>query len=268
MGRRAPIGISRQPLLHFLGDQVNTLNDTNHFGDIHNYGHSRKKSYIRQDFKVGFSAVKSKTIFISWALFACLVLSSPSAFCADVHENTLYSLQFKSVSISEALKQIAETTGIKIVTPKQLGNQVITKSYKNQTIERILKDMFRDMNFALVWSYGEKGIDSVKIVALEKGSAAGARYSPEAARPTIRDYRAARPPAQRQAPPKRGLSPPRRSTVDTEPEDTEQEVSAEQEELEGDQEEAEPEEEGKEAMSSSEESDEEAPSGTERKRRP
>jgi type II secretory pathway component GspD/PulD (secretin) len=212
--------------------------------------------------------VKSKTFFISWALFACLVLSSPSAFCADVHENTSYSLQFKSVSISDALKQIAETTGIKIITPKQLGDQVITKSYKNQTIERILKDMFRDMNFALVWSYGEKGIDSVKIVALEKGSAAGARYSPEAARPTIRDYRAARPPAQRQAPPKRGLSPPRRSTVDTEPEDTEQEVSAEQEELEGDQEEAEPEEEGKEAMSSSEESDEEAPSGTERKRRP
>ena len=196
--------------------------------------------------------MKSKAFFISWPLFACLVLLSTSAFCAEVYEDPLYSLQFRSVSISEALKQIAQTTGIKIVTPKQLGNQVITRSYKNQTVERILRDMFRDMNFALVWSYGEKGIDSVKIVTLDKGTGAGARYSPKEARPTIRDYRAARYPAQRQARPERGLSAPRRSTVDTEPEeDTEPEVSAEQEE-----------EEGEETMSSFEESEEKAPSGS------
>jgi type II secretory pathway component GspD/PulD (secretin) len=206
--------------------------------------------------------VKSKAFFIFWPLLVCVVLLSPSAFCAEVDENALWSLQFKRVSISEALKQIAQTTGIKIVTPKQLGNQVITRSYKNQTIQRILKDMFRDMNFALVWSYGEKGIDSVKIVTLDKGSGAGARYSPKAARSTIRGYPAARYPAQRQAPAKRRLSPPERSMTDTEPQDTESEVSAEQEEEEGDQEEAEPEEEGKESMSSSEESDEEAPSGS------
>jgi len=205
--------------------------------------------------------VKSKAFFISWLSLVCVVLLSPTAFCAEVYEDALYSLQFRSVSISEALKQIAETTGIKIVTPKQLGNQVITRSYKNQTIQRILKDMFRDTNFALVWSYGEKGIDSVKIVTLDRGSGAGARYSPKAARSTIRGYPAERYPAQRQAPPKRRLSPPRRSPVDTEPEDTEPEISADQEE-EGDQKEAEPEEEGKESMSSSEESDEEAPSGS------
>jgi len=206
--------------------------------------------------------VKSKAFFISWPLFACLVLLSTSAFCAEVYEDPLYSLQFRSVSISEALKQIAQTTGIKIVTPKQLGNQAITRSYKNQTVERILRDMFRDMNFALVWSYGEKGIDSVKIVTLDKGSGAGARHSPNAARSTIGDYRAKGYPAQRRTRPERGLSPPRRSTVDTEPEDTEPEVSAEREGEEGDQEEAEPEEEGEESMSSSEESEEEAPSGS------
>ena len=207
--------------------------------------------------------MKSKAFSISCPLFACLVLFSTSAFCADVYEDALYSLQFNSVSISDALKQIAQTTGINIVTPKQLGNQVITRSYKNQTVERILKDMFRDMNFALVWSYGEKGIESVKIVTLDKGTGAGARYSPKEARPTIRDYRAAGYPAQRQARPERGPSAPRRSTVDTEPEeDTEPDVSAEQEEEEGDQEEAESEEEGEETMSSSEESEEKAPSGS------
>ena len=208
--------------------------------------------------------MKSKAFFISCPLFAYLVLFSLSAFCAEVHEDALYSLQFNSVSISDALKQLAQSTGIKIVTPKQLENQVITRSYKNQTLERILRDMFRDMNFALVWSYGEKGIDSVKIVTLDKGTGAGARYSPKEARPTIRDYRARGYPAERQARPERGISPPIRSTVDTEPEDTEPEVSAEQEDEdeEGDQEEAEPEEEGEETMSSSEESEEEAPSGS------
>ena len=207
--------------------------------------------------------MKPKIFCISWPLFACLVLFTPGAFCAEVYEEARYSLQFRSVSISEALKQIAQATGIKIVTPMELGNQVITRSYENQTIERILKDMFRDMNIALVWSYGEKGIESVKIVTLDKGTGAGARYSPKEARPTIRDYRAAGYPAQRQARPERGPSAPRRSTMDTEPEeDTEPEVSAEQEEEEGDQEEAEPEEEGEETMSSSEESEEKAPSGS------
>jgi len=43
---------NRQPLLHFLGDQANTLNDSRHFGDIHYYGHSRNKSYIRWGFKI------------------------------------------------------------------------------------------------------------------------------------------------------------------------------------------------------------------------
>jgi type II secretory pathway component GspD/PulD (secretin) len=205
--------------------------------------------------------VKSKASFISWPLFACLVLFSLSAFCAEVYEDALYSLQFNSVSISDALKQIAQSTGIKIVTPKQLGSQVITRSYKNQTVERILRDMFRDMNFALVWSYGEKGIDSVKIVTLDEGSGAGAGHPPKAAGSTIRDYRAARYPAQRKTRAERGLSPPIRSSVDTEPEGTEPEVSAEQEEEEGDQEAAEPEEEGEESTSSSEESEEEAPSG-------
>jgi hypothetical protein len=212
--------------------------------------------------EVGFSAMKAKAFFISWPLFACLVLFTPGAFCAEVYEEARYSLQFRSVSISEALKQIAQTTGIKIATPMHLGNQVITRSYENQTIEGILKDMFRDMNFALVWSYGEKGIDSVKIVAFDRGSDAGGRYAPKAAGSTIRDYRAGGYPAQRRTRPERALSPPIGPTVDTEPEASEPEVSAEREEEEGDQEEAGSEEEKKESMSSSEDSDEQAPSGS------
>lgn len=208
--------------------------------------------------------MKSRTFFISWFLLVWLVLLGPKALRAEVDENALWSLQLKSVSISEALKQITQTTGIKIIPPSRLGAEVITKSYKNQTIEHILKDIFRDMNYALVWSHGEKGIDSVRILALGKVGASGATHSSDAVRPNIRDYPAPRYPAQRQAPLTRGPSPPTRSIKDSEPENTDSEVSAEQEQEEDEQAEAESKEKDKEQMSSSGESDEDAEKGAEK----
>jgi hypothetical protein len=204
--------------------------------------------------------MKPRTFFIFWPLLVWLMLLlSPKSLRADVDENALWSLQFKNASISEALRQITQTTGIKIIPPSRLGNQVITRSYNNQTIEHILKDLFRDMNYALVWSHGEKGIDSVKILALDKVGASGATHSSDAVRPNIRDYSAPKYPAQRRAPPKRGLSPPTRSIKDSEPEDTDSEVSAEQEREEAEQAEPEFKEEDKEQTSSSGELDEETP---------
>ncbi len=184
--------------------------------------------------------MNSRKFSIFWPLILCLVLLRPNTLCAEVDENALWSLQFRSVSISEALEKITQTTGIKIITPKQLGDQVITRSYENKTIEHILKDMFRDMNYALVWSYGEKGIDSVRILALDKVGGTGAKDSPGAAV-------------------KGGLPPPRRSLMEREPEDTEPEAPPEQEQKEEDQREFESKEEEKESIGSSEESDEEKP---------
>lgn len=203
--------------------------------------------------------MKSKTFFILWPLLVWLVLMSPTALRAEVDENALWSLQFKRVLISDALKQITETTGIKIIPPRRLGSQVITKSYKNQTLEHILKDLFRDMNYALVWSHSEKGIDSVRILALDKVGAAGATDSSDEGGPNISDYPPPRSSAQERARPKRGPSPPTRPIKDSEPEDTDSEVSAEQDQEEEEQAEAESKEEDKEQTSSSGESGEETP---------
>jgi len=205
--------------------------------------------------------MKSRTFFIFWPLLVWLVLLSPNALRAEVDENALWSLQLKDASISEALKQITQTTGIKIIPPSRLGNRVITRSYKNQTIEHILKDLFRDMNYALVWSHGEKGIDSVRILALDKVGTSGDTHSSDAVRPTLREYPAARYPAQRQLPPKRGLTPPKKSTEESEPEDPDSEVSPEQEQEEDKQPETESKEESKEEMGFSEGSDEDVEKG-------
>ena len=204
-----------------------------------------------------FVPIKLRKIFIFWSFLVCLgLLLSPKALRAEVDEKALWSLQFKSVSISEALKQIMQITRIKIILPSQLGNKVITKSYKNQTIEHILKDIFKDMNYALVWFYGEKGIDSIKILVLEGVGVAGVRYSRDAVRPNIRDYSAPRYPAPRQSPP---IPPPRRSMTDSEPEDTDSEISAEPKPEEDDQTEAETKDNTKKSISSSGELDEDTP---------
>jgi hypothetical protein len=203
--------------------------------------------------------MKSRTLFILWPVIVWVVLINPKALRADVDENALWSLQFENVSISEALEQVKQTTGIKIIRPSRLGNQLITRSYNNKTIEYILKDIFRDMNYALVWSHGKKGIDSVRILALDRVGGAGGAQSSDAVRPGVRDYPSPRYPAQRQVPPRRGQSPPTRSVKESEPEETDSEVTAEQEQEEEEREEAESEKEEKEEVSSSGESDEEKP---------
>jgi hypothetical protein len=205
--------------------------------------------------------MKSRTLFILLPVIVWVVLIDPKALRAEVDEDALWSLKFENVSISEALEKIRQTTGIKITRPNRLGNQLITRSYSNKTIEYILKDIFRDMNFALVWSHGEKGIDSVKILALDKVGGADSTQSSDEMRPGIREYPAPGYPAQTQAPRKRGLSSPRSSVKESEPEETDSEVSAEQEEEE--RAEAESKEEDKEEMSSSGDSVEETEKGSE-----
>ena len=202
--------------------------------------------------------MKSKTLFILWPVIVWLVLINPKPLRAEVDEDALWSLKFENVSISEALEKIKQTTGIKIIPPSRLGNQLISRSYNNKTIEYILKDIFRDMNYALVWSHGEKGIDSVRILALDRAGG-GSTPSSDAVRPGIRDYPAARYPAQRQTPRKRVAPPPKTSVRESEPEEADSEVSAEQEQEEEEQAEAESKEEDKEELSSSGDSDEEKP---------
>ena len=94
---------------------------------------------------------------------------------AEVNEKDLLSFRFDGIPISEALNEVARTTGIKIAIPKELGTQLITKFYRRQTIASILKDMLRENNYAVVWSYGQKGIDSIIIKEFPSGTVQASR---------------------------------------------------------------------------------------------
>ena len=141
--------------------------------------------------------MKLKTVFIFGPLALWMLLFSiPEALRAEVNENAQWSLQLKDVPISEALSQITRATGLKILLPNGLGNQVVTRTYQKQTIEYILKDLFRNMNYALVWSYGRKGIESVTIMAFGKVEKPAAEQSAAPRRSNI----PATPPAGRPSP--------------------------------------------------------------------
>jgi hypothetical protein len=232
----------------------------NYFGD-----HGNPIDQLVSDRNIGvgppevrFVFMNSRALFIVSYLLVWLVLCfSAKPIGADVDERALWSLQLKNVTISEALKQVAHKTGIKIYTPDRLGTQVITRSYKNQTIEYILRDLLRDTNYALVWSFSKKGgIKSVAITTLlDKAGGAGAAYSTRTVRPNISGDPDERIPAPRQPPLQRRVSSTRRPVLDNEPEDDDSEVSAQPQTE--DQAEGESEAGDEESAGSSEDSDEE-----------
>lgn len=131
-------------------------------------------------------------VLVVW--FALLLV--PKVLSAEIDGSTLWSMEFKDVSISEALKQIEHTTGIEIIPPSRLKNKIITKLYVTQTVEHILRDIFRDTSYALVWSSGENGVDSVKILSFDEANGVETRYSPDALRPNVSDYPTPGDPAQ------------------------------------------------------------------------
>jgi len=97
----------------------------------------------------------------SWAVFLALtfafVVSMHCTALAEIQEEARWSIDFGDISISEALDQLTKVTGM--ISPKR---------YRNQSIEQILKDLLKNVNFAAVWHYSERGIESIGIVAFDR----------------------------------------------------------------------------------------------------
>ena len=92
-------------------------------------------------------------------------------------EDGLWSFSFNNVSVAEVLKQLSEKTGIDIVTSRPPQEKRVTKSYENQTIEEILRDVFRGANYTLVWDYDDRGIESIAVNFFDQGGARSDRVS-------------------------------------------------------------------------------------------
>jgi len=93
-------------------------------------------------------------------------------------ENQRWSFDFKSCTVSDVLRQMAEVTGIDIFTNQTIDKGLFSKFYKEQTIDQILRDLFRKENCAMVWSYSDNGLDAIGVWIFE-GSGSGDNFSPK-----------------------------------------------------------------------------------------
>jgi hypothetical protein len=112
--------------------------------------------------------VKIGSCVAVWILLLGLVFFQCGVVHAESKENARWSIDLGTVSISEALNQLSQTTGIKIFTKTPLDHKISPKLYRNQSIDQILKDILRNVNYAAVWYYSEKGLDSVGISVFDR----------------------------------------------------------------------------------------------------
>lgn len=102
-------------------------------------------------------------LFFLWLVFYY------SPLHAETDQSRTWSLDVKDLTISDVLSKLSLVTGIEISTNKPLGNKRLTKSYVNQTIEQIIKDLLKGVNYTSVWHHGEKGPDSIDIWIFDQG---------------------------------------------------------------------------------------------------
>lgn len=96
-----------------------------------------------------------------------LAVSTHGTAHAEIAEDARWSVDFDAVSLQEAFDRLTQVTGVKIFTTTPLVHTISPKRYMNQSVEQILKDLLKQVNYATVWHYGKGGIESVRILAFD-----------------------------------------------------------------------------------------------------
>jgi len=103
-----------------------------------------------------------------WVLVSALVVCMRGVALGEIKEEARWSIDFGAISLSEAFDQLSKVTGIRIFSTAPLAYRIHPKRYMNQRIEQIIKDMLKNVNYAAVWHYSEKGIESIGILAFDR----------------------------------------------------------------------------------------------------
>lgn len=128
----------------------------------------------------GFNRLEVKLCVIVLSLAAAFLGPARSS-APDTRDDSLWSFRFDNLSVEDVLKELTRVTGIDVLTSRAPQNKRLTRSYDDETIEQIIRDVFRGLNYTLVWNYGEKGLESVGVLFFEEGVAGPYRLSPQGA---------------------------------------------------------------------------------------
>lgn len=184
-----------------------------------------KGFFVRQE---PLKKLKMALRFILSVLLCWLVVYGYSGLWAAKEQTETWSFQFTNASISDVLDELTKVTGINIFTNKVPEKKVLTKSYKDQTIDEIIKDVFRGVNHAVLWHHSEKGVDGVDIWILDGSPPGASRNLSNVARTNPRNLSSN--PASRILPERRNQDPPENEPEDEDEPEEEEEPEEEQEE--------------------------------------
>jgi hypothetical protein len=108
--------------------------------------------------------------FFMGLLFICIAVLAPSVSRASEAAADSWSFRFNDLPVADALKQLSQVTGVRALTNTPPENKRLTRSYENETIEQIIRDILRGVNYTLEWRTSDKGLESVAITFIDEGS--------------------------------------------------------------------------------------------------
>jgi hypothetical protein len=122
--------------------------------------------------------IHTSLIIIHTVLLFCILSGSNFASAGRAVET--YSFRFENCTISEALREISQKSGVTILLKSDINKTIQGKSYTNRTLDRIIADLFRGENCAVVWNYNKGILASIGLYAFDKDSkTVNMRFIPE-----------------------------------------------------------------------------------------
>gem|GEM_PF-3750280 len=82
---------------------------------------------------------------------------------SDTGDDVVWTFRFDKTPIAEVLNELSETTNVEIFTNRPPEERMLTKTYTNMNLARIIRDIFKGVSFALVWYYSETGLDGIGV---------------------------------------------------------------------------------------------------------
>jgi hypothetical protein len=79
-----------------------------------------------------------------------------------------YSFRFDNCPLIDALKEISQKSGIKIILKSDISKTILSRSYTNRTLEKIITDLLRGENCAVVWNYSRGDLASIGLYTFDK----------------------------------------------------------------------------------------------------
>ncbi len=126
--------------------------------------------------------MKNKNIVLNFTVFTVILISVffqiPVSALADGERET-YTFRFENCTVADALKEISLKSGINIISNSIITKEILSKSYTDKNLDKIISDLLRGENCAVVWNYNNGTLDSIGLYTYNdkdsKGISAGTR---------------------------------------------------------------------------------------------